>query len=80
MVAALAAKLAQALVNDKGLANMLFKQANDAVLQARAADGNEGPTVINIVPDWIQTRGYSGISYRGDAYVAEPFASLFGGW
>ena len=53
MVQALGGKLALALTGDKGIAADAFKRANDAILMARAADANEGLTVINAEPDWI---------------------------
>ena len=56
----LGAKLSFALTGDKALANQKIALANQAIDQARAADGNEGPVVDDRTPDWIRVRGYSG--------------------
>jgi hypothetical protein len=53
MVGALAAKLCWALSGDRNRSNDLVKLANDRVLTARAADGNEALTVMDHTPDWI---------------------------
>jgi hypothetical protein len=80
MVQALAGKLALALTGDKGLAEQRFKAANDGILQARAADGNEGIMVLDREAEWI-TAGH-GIRWFGptqDGYSA-AFGPLFGGF
>jgi hypothetical protein len=61
----LGARLVMALVGDKQLANIKVKEANDYIIEARKADGNEGLTVNDVTPDWIRTRGisYSDYSY-----------------
>lgn len=56
-VNALGADLVMALVGDKTLANMLVNKANNSIGEARKADGNEGLTINDIVPDWIRIRG-----------------------
>jgi len=56
-VAALASRLAFALNGAKEQANLLIKQANQYVVLARQADGNEGLTVNDVTPDWIRIRG-----------------------
>lgn len=53
----LGAHLCMALTGDKGLANGAIVQANDAIKQARTADGNEGLTIIDPTPDWLRIRG-----------------------
>jgi len=53
MVAALAGKLAMTLTGDKALAKQKFEEANAAIMEARRVDDNEGPTVVDHVPDWI---------------------------
>lgn len=55
---ALAADLCMALVGDKGLANGFIVKANNAIAEARKADGNEGLTINDVTPDWIRVRGY----------------------
>lgn len=51
------ADLVMALVGDKTLANLMVKAANEAIVEARKVDGNEGLTVNDITPDFIRTRG-----------------------
>ena len=64
-VSILGARLVMALVGDKQLANIKVQEANKAIMEARAVDGNEGLTVNDITPDWIRVRGisYSDYSY-----------------
>lgn len=54
----LASRLVIAIAGDKALANMKIAEANNYVLEARKADGNEGITINNVTPDWIRGRGY----------------------
>ena len=75
LVAALAAKLAQALTGKLALSNAKFQEANGWVIQARASDGNEGLTVIDNMPDWITIREDYGSAYLG--YFVAPFGPLF---
>lgn len=53
----LAANLAMVLTGDKAIANMKIATANQAIAEARKADGNEGLTVNDVTPDWIRVRG-----------------------
>lgn len=53
----LGADLCMALNGDKGLANLCIGRANKSILEARQADGNEGLTINDVVPDWIRIRG-----------------------
>lgn len=59
-VAGLAARMVFQLTGDKALANLKVAEANSFIQIARAGDGNEGLTVINITPDWIRVRGIDG--------------------
>ena len=54
---ALSARLAIALTGDKTLANLKVGEANQHIIEARKADGNEGLTVNDITPDWMRIRG-----------------------
>jgi hypothetical protein len=36
---------------------MKVSAANNAVMEARKADGNEGLTINDVTPDWIRVRG-----------------------
>jgi hypothetical protein len=78
MVAALAGKLCFALSGDKGRANDLMKIANERIMEARVADGNEGLTVLDHTPDWI-TRGH-GMVWPGGGEFVLPYGPLFGGF
>ena len=72
MIDALAARLAIPITGDKAMANRaesLAKGVMGSILAARTADGNEGLTVDDHVPDWLQVRGYArawtGAGYAG---------------
>ncbi len=78
LVAALAAKLVQALTGDKGLANQKFTEANYWIVQARASDGNEGLTSVDSVPDWIRVRDGDVGQFGGPGgYWISPYSSLY---
>jgi hypothetical protein len=57
MVAALAARLALPISGKVQTANQFKQDANDAILIARAADGNEAEPSTDHTPDWIMARG-----------------------
>lgn len=56
-VESLGATLCFTLTGDKALANACIQKANQAITQARTADGNEGLTVNDSTPDWLRVRG-----------------------
>lgn len=64
------ATLCQVLTGNVALSNKAITLANQAIMEARKVDGNEGLTVNDTTPDWIRirginfTEGYSG-SYGG---------------
>jgi len=66
--AVLGAKLAFQLTGDKAQANICIGLANEAIMEARKADGNEGLTVNDVTPDWLRVRG-----------IDFPSAYAFGG-
>jgi hypothetical protein len=73
MIAALAARLAQALTGDKALARDKYNIANNIITNARVMDGNEGLTINDHVPDWIRTRGAGGgLGYEAFFYPLGP--------
>jgi hypothetical protein len=74
MVKALAAFAAVALTSDKQMAQMKLSDANSIILQARANEGNEGLTILDHVPDWLQVRGVGGYSEYNFYY---PYGPLF---
>lgn len=53
----LAARLAITLTGDKQLANSQIQNANNYIVEARKADGNEGLTINDTTPDWLRIRG-----------------------
>lgn len=57
----LAARLTFQLTGDKALANLQISLANNAIMEARKADGNEGITVNDVTPDFLRTRGGFGV-------------------
>ena len=58
MVASLAAYLVPAINLNMALMQQSAAAAERLIMQARVADGNEGVTVVDHVPDWIRVRGY----------------------
>lgn len=68
----LGARLIMALAGDKSLANMGIGRANEAVVEARKADANEGLTINDITPDWIRTRGIA----FSDYLLTGPYSSF----
>ena len=81
MSAGLAAAICFSITGDKGLRDRLTKDANEMVIQAREADGNEGMTVIDYVPDFIRGReGAMSAFDTGDGLITQPYGPLFGAW
>ncbi len=66
------AALQMALRGDKGLSNQLIEEVNKAIQSARSIDGNEGLTVNDVTPDWVQVRGVA----WNDGYMGGPFAGF----
>jgi len=64
----LGANLCIALTGDKQLANMCIQLANRDIEEARKADGNEGLTINDVMPDWIRTRGINWTEYSSGPY------------
>jgi len=80
MVASLGAFLVPALSLSLPLMNICIKQAESAIAMARVADGNEGVTVMDHLPDWMIARfggqgfgiGYNFSSYGGYCNLVWP--------
>lgn len=66
----LAARLCFALSGDKVLANTLIGLANGMILEARKADGNEGLTVNDVMPDFLRIRGGYGPNWEFSNTIA----------
>lgn len=65
----LGARLGMALSGDKALVAQCIERANNLIVEARKADGNEGLTVNDVTPDWIRIRGCD----FSDGYLAGPY-------
>jgi hypothetical protein len=69
--------LAIPLSGDKTLAKQAFDMANATAIAARATNGNEGITVIDVVPDWMRVRGYiSDWAYPPGAFFTQQPQAL----
>lgn len=69
MVASLAAYLVPALALNLPLMQASIATANRVIQQARIADGNEGVTVMDHLPDWMRAR-------RGEAGYGSDWAGF----
>ena len=80
MVSTLAAFLAPALTLSMQLMNMQVKLAEKYIMDARVRDGNEGSTVQDHIPDWIQARnsgdGYGRFGYGNSASCWGGYGSM----
>ncbi len=71
VVASLAAALAAALSLNIPIMDRMQKQAANMIAEARCRDANEGSTVQDTIPDWMNARntgngtGYSGWNSQG---------------
>lgn len=77
MVASLAAFLVPALSLSLPLMQMSIKNADSMIMQARVADGNEGVTVMDHVPDFIRARGGNGYCWGNNVSIT-PYG-VYGG-
>lgn len=71
-VAALAAFLAPALTLNFELMKMQIGVADSIIMQARAADANEGSNTQDNIPDWIRVRRGSGTASYGNSLYGYP--------
>lgn len=86
MVASLGAFLVPALSLSFQLMQLCIAQAERAIAVARAADGNEGVTTMDHLPDWMAARagaqgswGYNFSSYGGYCNIIWPeFGGTYG--
>lgn len=74
-VNALGGDICLALSGDKSLAKMCYARTNASIEEARKADGNEGLTVNNVLPDWIRGRGINTV----DSQYSNPYNFDWGG-
>ena len=75
----LASQITMQLTGDKAMERQRIQDANATILNARVRDGNEGLTVMDVIPDWIEVRGGYPISagVLADGYAYE-YGPLFG--
>lgn len=71
------ATIAMPLTGDKQLANLLIGAANNSIMEARKADGNEGLTVNDVTPDWIRVRGWTDPNYQFSPNLGYDWGPLF---
>jgi len=69
---ALASQIAMQLTGNANVVKLMAAKANASIEEARERDGNEGLTIVDHVPDWLQVRGVGGVfsSYDGIGPVA----------
>lgn len=78
---ALGADICMALSGDKALANMCIARANNSIVEARKADGNEGLTINDVTPDWIRVRGINWTdTMTNGPYSGFDWGGLLNGW
>lgn len=73
----LGAQLSIPLGGDKTLTKLAIQIANDAIMQARAQDGNEGLTVNDITPDWIRIRGVDFVNPYSGPYLGYDWGGMW---
>lgn len=78
MVATLGAFLVPALSLSLPLMQLSIKMAEDIIHLARTADGNEGVTVMDHVPDWIQARNGAGgyASFFNNGFLCYNYTNI----
>jgi len=72
MANALGADIVMGLSGDKGAANLCIGRANNSIMEARKADGNEGLTINDVTPDFIRVRGI----WNTDGFTSGPYNSF----
>ncbi len=72
MINALASEIAMSLTGNANIVKYCADNANQTIMSARERDGDEGLTIVDHVPDWLQIRGVGGVfsSYDGIGPIA----------
>jgi hypothetical protein len=78
LVMALANRFCQPLSGNVKLKMSYAQLAQDAIIQARVADGNEAIPSSDHTPDWIQARGLGGV-YPGNTFGPQ-MGMWYSGW
>lgn len=73
---ALAGTMAIPLTGSVTMASAKLREANDTILQARVADGNEDLQVYDVLPDWLMARNVGG-PMPGAQVMGEAYGPLF---
>jgi hypothetical protein len=73
----LGALLCQPLTGDKRLADMAIREANQLIMQARTADGNEGLMINDTTPDWLRIRGVDFPQSNSGPEIAYDWGNLW---
>lgn len=80
MVASLGAFLVPALSLSVPLMQMSVKTAEAIIAQARTADGNEGVTTMDHLPDWMRARagaqGYGGYGFLNNGFLCYGYDNM----
>jgi len=77
MVAALANMIAPQLTGNAQIIQLTANTANAAIMEARERDNNEGLTVMDHVPDWLQVRGVGSVFNTYDGIGPVQWGPLF---
>ena len=79
LIMGLASKLVIPLSGNAGMKASYVQLAQDALIQARVADGNESVPSVDHTPDWIATRGWP--SYADAGIAGTPMlGTWFNSW
>lgn len=73
----LAATMNTVLQGDIKISNGLVSMANAAIVEARTVDGNEGYTVNDTTPDWIQARGINYSDFSSSPNLGFDWGALW---
>ncbi len=65
------------LTGDKKLANLAIQEANQTIMLARQADGNEGLTINDVTPDWLRIRGIDFVNPYSGPFSGVDWGTLW---
>ncbi len=78
LISALAAELVMPLSGNAGMVQSFRQDAEDKIMRARAADGNEAIPKTDHTPDWIATRMVGGYDYN--PYQPDGWGQWYSGY
>lgn len=76
MVASLAAYLVPALTGNVQLMQLQVARAQALIARARAADGDEGVTVMDHLPDWMRARNGGVLEYWSQVWTQTGYIDM----